>query len=138
MSKATKVGVFLYNGYQELEFWYPVLRLREAGVEVTVIGLEGAEAASSLLGYPVVPNIALSQTTPGEYAALVLPGGRLSALSDSAPLKHFLAEAAGKGAILAAASQASSLLPDKNGLVARTTDDVPQWTRALLSALQRS
>jgi hypothetical protein len=68
----------------------------------------------------------------------VLPGGRLSALSDNAPLKRFLAEAAGKGAILAAASQASSLLPDKNGLVARTTDDVPQWTRALLSALQRS
>ena len=54
------------------------------------------------------------------------------------PLRRFLADAARGGAILAAASQAVSLLPDGKGLIARTTDDVPQWTRALLNALQRS
>ena len=24
-----KIGVLLYNGFQEMEFWYPVLRLLE-------------------------------------------------------------------------------------------------------------
>jgi len=138
MSKPSKVGVLLYTGYQELEFWYPVLRLREAGIEAVVIGVEGAEVASSLLGYPVVPNVPLSETSPGEYAALVLPGGRVSAVAENGPLRRFLADAARGGAILAAASQAASLLPEGKGLVARTTDDVPQWTRSLLNALQRS
>ena len=138
MTKPSKVGVLLYNGYQELEFWYPVLRLREAGIEVAVIGVDGGEVASSLLGYPVVPNVALSATAPGEYAALVLPGGRVSAVAENGPLRRFLADAASGGTILAVASQAASLLPDGKGLIARTTDDVPQWTRALLNALQRS
>jgi protease I len=33
------VGVLVYNGYHELEFWYPVLRLREAGIAVSVLGV---------------------------------------------------------------------------------------------------
>jgi hypothetical protein len=36
----------------------------------------------------------------------------------------------------AAASQASSLVP-AGAAVARTTDDVPAWTRALLEEMQR-
>lgn len=132
---ATKVGVFLFNGFQELEFWYPVLRLREVGAEVTVIGVEGADAASSLLGYPVVPNVALTATAPGEYAALVIPGGKISGLAENDAFRKFLREAAEKGVRIAAASQAASLLPDRNSPVARTTDDVPQWTRNLLKEL---
>lgn len=132
---ATKVGVFLFNGFQELEFWYPVLRLREVGADVTVIGIEGAEAASSLLGYPVVPNLALTDTAPGEYAALVIPGGQVSGIAENDAFRKFLREAAEKGVRIAAASQAASLLPHKNSPVARTTDDVPQWTRNLLKEL---
>ena len=55
----SKFGVFLYKGFQEMEFWYPVLRLREIGADVVVIGVDGSEAASSMLGYPVVPNVAM-------------------------------------------------------------------------------
>ena len=139
MAKPPKVGVFLFNGYQELEFWYPVLRLREAGADVVVIGIAGAEAATSQLGYPVVPNVALAQCAPREFDALVLPGGKTAELSENAALGRFIDEAAANGAVLAAASQAASLVPrGKNALVARTTDDVPQWTRSLLNSLQRT
>lgn len=130
-----KVGVFLFDGYQELEFWYPVLRLREAGIEVSVIGIEGAEAACSVLGYPVVPNVALAATTPGEYAALVIPGGKVSDIAENAAFQRFLTEAAEKKVVIAAASQAANLLRNKSSHVARTTDDVPRWTRALLKEL---
>ena len=139
MTKPSKVGVLLYNGYQELEFWYPVLRLREAGIEVAVIGVDGGEVASSLLGYPVVPNVALSATAPWRIRRPrpsrregVGGRGEWDRCAASSPTRRAAA------AILAAASQAVSLLPDGKGLIARTTDDVPQWTRALLNALQRS
>jgi protease I len=129
-----KIGVFIYNGFQEMEFWYPVLRLREVGADVVVIGVEGGEAASSVLGYPVVPNVAMAQASPGDYAALIIPGGNVAKLTDNAAFSTFLREAALKRVRIAAASQAASLAPD--GLVARTTDDVPQWTRNLLKELE--
>lgn len=135
MSKAIKVGVLLFNGYQEMEFWYPVLRLREVGIEVEVIGVDGAEAASSVLGYPVVPNVALSATTPDAYAALVIPGGDIAGIAENAALRSFITAAAEKKVMLAAASQSASLLSDKTSHIARSTDEVPQWTRALLKEL---
>src|SRR6185312_2462951 len=121
-----KIGVFLYDGFQEMEFWYPVLRLREVGADVVVIGVAGAEAASSVLGYPVVPNVAMNATSPGDYAALVIPGGNVARLADDGAFRAFVRDAAQKRVRIAAASQAASLAPDS--LVARTTDDVPQWT----------
>ena len=130
-----KVGVFLYDGFQEMEFWYPVLRLREVGADVVVIGVDGAAAASSVLGYPVVPNVAMSDTAPGDYAALVVPGGNVARLADNAAFRAFLRDAAKKRVRIAAASQAASLAP--GALVARTTDDVPQWMRNLLTELSR-
>ncbi|HTI45033.1 MAG TPA: DJ-1/PfpI family protein [Casimicrobiaceae bacterium] len=130
-----KIGVFLYDGFQEMEFWYPVLRLREVGADVVVIGVAGAEAASSVLGYPVVPNVAMNATSPGDYAALVIPGGNVARLADDGAFRAFVRDAAQKRVRIAAASQAASLAPDS--LVARTTDDVPQWTRNLITELSR-
>ena len=130
-----KIGVFVYNGFQEMEFWYPVLRLREVGGDVVVIGIEGGEAASSVLGYPVAPNVAMAQASPGDYAALIIPGGNVAKLTDNTAFRAFLREAANKRVRIAAASQAAPLAPE--ALVARTTDDVPLWTRKLLEELTR-
>jgi len=130
-----KVGVLLYNGFQEMEFWYPVLRLREIGADVVVIGAEGGEAATSVLGYPVVPNVAMSQTQAGDYAALVIPGGDVARLGENGAFRAFLRDAAAGRVRIAAASQAAGFAPD--ALVAKTTDEVPQWTRQLIEELSR-
>ena len=130
-----KIGVFLYEGFQEMEFWYPVLRLREIGADVVVIGVDGAEAAASALGYPVVPNVAMSATTPREYAVLIIPGGNVGKLMEHAAFRSFLRGAAETGVRIAAASQAAALAPGAR--VAATTDDVPRWTRDLLTELAR-
>jgi putative intracellular protease/amidase len=115
-----------------------VLRLREAGVPVSVIGVDGDQAAYSLLGYPVVPNVALDKSSPGEFAALVVPGGKLGAAADHPALRRFLADAGGKGAILAGISQGCAVLPPEaaNTVVAATPDDLPKFARALLTAVQ--
>ncbi|MEU0558738.1 DJ-1/PfpI family protein [Dactylosporangium sp. NPDC049742] len=67
------IVVFAFDGYQELEFWYPVLRAREEGAEVKVVG-PGDGPCESHLGYPI-----LGDTVPGEVVsedvdALVVPG----------------------------------------------------------------
>src|SRR3954471_18366980 len=88
-----KVGVFLYDGFQEMEFWYPVLRLREIGADVVVIGVDGTEAATSALGYPVVPNVAMSATAADDYAALIVPGGNTEKLAGNSAFRAFLRDA---------------------------------------------
>jgi len=145
-----KIGVFIYNGFQEMEFWYPVLRLREIGAEVVVIGVEGTEAATSVLGYPVVPNVAMAATSPGDYAALIVPGGNVGTLTENAAFGEFLRAAAAstapKHVRIAAVSQAiapvTSFVHQSLGrdappvLTAPTTDDVPQSMRTLLKELE--
>lgn len=128
-----KVGVFLYNGFQEMEFWYPVLRLREIGADVVAIGVDGPDAAVSVLGYPVVPNVAMANTSAADFAALIVPGGNVMTLAGNAAFAQFLRDAQRGGARLAATSQAAALVPGAR--VAQTTDDVPRMTRALLEEL---
>ena len=134
---ATGVGVLVFGGYQELEFWYPVLRLREAEIPVSVLGVQGDQTAYSLLGYPVVPNAALAKVSPSDFAAIVIPGGNIGVISGDQSLKTFLSEASAKGAVIAAISQASALLPQGGKiLVAKTSDELPQWTKQLLTQLK--
>ena len=131
------VGVLVYGGYQELEFWYPLLRLREAGIPVSVLGVEGDQAAHSLLGYPVVPNAALDKSSASDFKAIVIPGGNVGNISNNAALRTFLADAAGQGVLLAAISQAGALVPQSGkSLIAKTSDDLPQWMRSLLRGLE--
>jgi protease I len=135
---ALNVGVLVYGGYQELEFWYPLLRLREADVAVSVLGVEGDQAAYSILGYPVVPNAPLSKVSPSDFSAIVIPGGKVENIASNAALKSFLNEASASGAVIAGISQAGALVPQgKSGksIVAKTADELPQWTRALLNEL---
>lgn len=135
---AVSVGVLVYGGYQELEFWYPVLRLREAEIAVSVLGVEGDQAAYSLLGYPVVPNEPLSKVSPSDFSAIVIPGGKVDGIAKNAELKSFLAAAGKNGAVLAGISQAGALINGASGktLIAATSDELPQWTRKLLTELQ--
>ena len=38
MLEKKKVAILVEDIYQDLEVWYPLLRLREAGVEVVAVG----------------------------------------------------------------------------------------------------
>src|SRR3954470_19666601 len=70
-----RVAVLVENLYQELELWYPVLRLREAGVRVTVVGPTAGEVYASKLGYPIVAEAGIDDVTADDFDAVVVPGG---------------------------------------------------------------
>lgn len=69
------MAVLLENQYQELELWYPVLRLREAGAAVTVVGPATGEVFASKLGYPATADVAVGDVDAGDFDVVIVPGG---------------------------------------------------------------
>jgi protease I len=69
-----KIAVLAEDLYQDLELWYPVLRFREAGAEVVVVG-GGAPRYVSKHGYPVDVDAAAEDVPPADLDAVVIPGG---------------------------------------------------------------
>ena len=47
-----RIAILAEELYEDLELWYPVLRFREAGAEVTLVG-SGKDTYTSKHGYPV-------------------------------------------------------------------------------------
>lgn len=70
-----RIVVLAENQYQELELWYPVLRYREAGAHVSVVGPKAGQVYGSKLGYPVVPDVAIDDVDPDAVDVVVVPGG---------------------------------------------------------------
>lgn len=72
--KGKRVAVLVADMYQELEFWYPYLRLKEEGAKVVAVGPEAKEYKSRL-GYPAQAELAASQARAADFDAVVIPGG---------------------------------------------------------------
>lgn len=70
-----KIGVLVEDHYQELELWYPILRFREAGAEVSIIGPEAQKTYHSKLGYPAVSDLSADKVNINEFDAIIIPGG---------------------------------------------------------------
>ena len=63
--KGKQVAILVEDMYQELEFWYPLLRLREEGAEVHIVGPMKGHTYSSKLGYAVLSEMAAHEADPG-------------------------------------------------------------------------
>jgi protease I len=72
--KGKKIAVLVENMYQELEVWYPVLRFREAGADVKIVGPQKGEYLSKL-GYPATADTAAASVKAGDFDAIIIPGG---------------------------------------------------------------
>lgn len=70
-----KVVYLVAPGFEDLEFWGPVMRLREEGARITIAGLEAGEAYTGKHGLEATADIGLSQMDPQWYDAVCVPGG---------------------------------------------------------------
>lgn len=70
-----KIGVFVEENYEDLEFWYPKIRLEEAGFKVVAIGPTAGHPYKGKHGYPCVADVAFSEAAGIAFDALVIPGG---------------------------------------------------------------
>jgi protease I len=73
--KGRRIAMLAEDLYQELELWYPLLRMREAGAEVSVVGMPGVEEYHSKLGYPVEVDVAADAVSADDFDAVIIPGG---------------------------------------------------------------
>ncbi|MGL6076516.1 MAG: type 1 glutamine amidotransferase domain-containing protein [Fimbriiglobus sp.] len=70
-----RIAVLVEQQYQEMEVWYPVYRLREAGATVRLVGPEAGKTYASKLGYPVKCDTNASDVTGADFDGLIIPGG---------------------------------------------------------------
>jgi protease I len=70
-----RVAVLVEQKYEELEVWYPVYRLREAGCEVVLVGPEAGKTYPSKLGYPAVADVSAKDARADQFDAVIIPGG---------------------------------------------------------------
>lgn len=70
-----KVLLFVGDIYEDLELWYPKLRLEEAGAKCVVAGEKEDCVYSGKNGYPCRSDAALKEIQSDQFDALIVPGG---------------------------------------------------------------
>lgn len=60
--------------YEDLELWYPKIRLEEEGASTVVAGL-GEKTYQGKRGYPVTPDTTVDAIQASAFHGLVIPGG---------------------------------------------------------------
>lgn len=65
---------FVDDVYEDLELWYPKLRLEEAGWRTSIAALE-LKTYSGKHGYPAAADLLLSEARSQDFAGLLIPGG---------------------------------------------------------------
>jgi protease I len=73
-----KALIISADHFEDSELLYPLYRLQEEGLQVTVASIARGKIHGKH-GYEVVVDKALRDVEPGEYALLVLPGGKAPA-----------------------------------------------------------
>ncbi len=71
---AKNIAILAEDDYEDLELWYPLLRLREEGFEVTVVGMD-CDVYYSKHGYEVVADAAVDEVDPNTFDGVIVPGG---------------------------------------------------------------
>lgn len=69
------LAVLVEDQYEDQELWYPVLRLREAGAAVVIVGPEAGKTYRSKHGYPVTSDKSASEVDASSFDGVVIPGG---------------------------------------------------------------
>jgi protease I len=74
MAASKRILFFAAPLYEDLELWYPKIRLEEEGHSCCVAGL-GEKTYQGKRGYPVTPDATVDEVDAKDFDALVIPGG---------------------------------------------------------------
>ena len=98
-----RVLMFVGDAYEDLELWYPKLRLEEAGAHVTVAGPAGETTYRGKHGYPCRSDASITLMESDDFHGLVIPGGFMpDQLRRDAKVKQLVREFAASEKLVAA------------------------------------
>jgi protease I len=166
-----RVAVLVEKLYEDLELWYPVYRLREAGCDVKIVGPKAGETYASKHGYPAKADVSASDVKAADFDAVIIPGGYSpDHMRRSKAMVALVTDAAAQGTVLAAIChgpwmlcsakclkgkkvtgfyairddvenagglwQDAACVRDGNLVTSRTPDDLPEFLKGILAALE--
>jgi protease I len=67
--------ILLDQDYEDLEYWYPKLRLLEAGAKVVTAGPRDGLRVRGKHGYPAVCDALIPEMDAADFHGIVIPGG---------------------------------------------------------------
>lgn len=67
--------VLAEDGFEDMEAIYPILRLREEGIKITVVGTGNKDSYTGEHGYTLDVDDYPSAVNPEEYDGIIIPGG---------------------------------------------------------------
>ena len=98
-----KVLCFVGDIYEDLELWYPKLRLEEAGYRTVLAGPEAGRVYAGKHGYPCESEMSIADVDAANFVGVLCPGGFMpDKLRRDAKVKSLIREFAGSGRLVAA------------------------------------
>ena len=74
-STERRILIFVEDAYEDLELWYPKLRLIEAGADVTIAGPKAGQKYVGKNGYPCVSDAAIAEMESTDFDGVICAGG---------------------------------------------------------------
>ena len=116
-----RVAILAENNYEDQELWYPLIRLREAGAEVFVVGTGTTDTYTSKHGYPIKVDGEADTVDANQFDLIVIPGGFAPDLMRrSAAMVDLVRQANQQGKLIAAICHAGWMLCSANVVRGRT------------------
>ncbi len=70
-----KIAFLLDEGFEDLEFWVTVMRLREEGAQVTIMSHGGPQEYRGKNALMAKSEVGIKDMKPADFDAVVVPGG---------------------------------------------------------------
>jgi protease I len=70
-----RILIFVEDAYEDLELWYPKLRLIEAGIQVTIASPKAGQKYAGKNGYPCVSDATISEMDSANFHGVICAGG---------------------------------------------------------------
>ncbi|MCM3005370.1 type 1 glutamine amidotransferase domain-containing protein [Priestia koreensis] len=73
--QSKKIIQLVSDEFEDLELWYPVLRMREEGATVHIVGEKANTVYKGKYGVPITSDRSFDEINPSDYDAILVPGG---------------------------------------------------------------
>lgn len=71
-----RIAVLVGPGYEDLEFWVPLMRMQEEGADVSVVGIKKGDAyLSKSGGLTAKSDVGADEVNADDFDAVLVPGG---------------------------------------------------------------
>src|ERR671935_2613246 len=133
--KGARIAVLIENTYQDLEFWYPTLRLRAAGAQVKVVGESAGKAYSGSHGYPAQAEVGATEVRAQDFDGVVVPGGYApDKMRRNPAMVDLVRRLNGEGKLVAAICHAGWMLAEADIVRGRRATSVANIRTDLINA----